>query len=638
MQKHKTMKKQLLTLFSIFIISLSFAQSYPSWIANNLFPDANISVSTTIAIDPSGNILVAGTIYDIDFPYENIFVAKYDAQGEQIWLQTFSSQDTMSNEPNTICTDDQGNAYITFMRHNAPQTFWSIAVQKYSATNGTIQWTSELSEAQFNGFEWQVKPKYMSIDNNYLYVAGTKFETGVSGSEILTMKLDFNGNILWHETHSGSGLYANAKSITVDQAGNVYVAGDAWNTSIDYCLIKYDPNGNMVWDAFLDGDIYHDTDIAEYVVVDNSGNVYVTGYNQISSTLTDIVTAKYNQNGVFQWKQSYGNPDYRDNNAYYLAITDEGDLLVGGYSAYEDPYPGSGKDFILLKYSPSGNLIWEARYDYNNYLNDHPFGFDMGPEGNVYICGITMKPCYVYKFITAVKVDPQGEIAWDVRWPNLYGTPWEIAVVDNGEFFVAAGSFDSIQSETATIIHYETGDPPSYEADMLDIYFEAQVAPPFIDYDNQSVIVTVHDTANIEFLVPYITRSEFSCMYPEDEVVTSFIEPIWYNITSFDDQTEKWWIVHVEGGYVGDNENKISDFEIYPNPVKDKFKIKSQKLKAESATIELFDLNGRQILEKHIPAGRETVEINVSHLKSGVYYCKISTDEYSTTKKLIIQK
>jgi len=629
------MKKQLL-IFTLLIhrslcvggllvlCTFAFAQSYPSWIANDLFPDANSSVATTIDIDPSGNILIAGTIYDIELPYENIFVAKYNAQGEQVWLQTFSSQDTMSEVPNTLCTDDQGNAYITFMRHNAPQTYWSIAVQKYSATDGTILWTSELSEAQFNGFEWQVKPKYMCIDNNYLYVAGTKFETGVSGSKMLTMKLDFSGNILWHETHSGSGIYANAKSITVDQSGYLYVAGDAWNASIDYCLIKYDPSGNLVWDAFLDGDIYHDTDIAEYVLVDNGGNVYITGYNQ---------------SGVFQWKQNYGNPDYRDNNAYYLAMTDDGDLLVGGYSAYENPYPGSGKDYILLKYSPSGNLIWDARYDYHNYLNDHPFAFDMGPEGNVYISGITMKACYVYKFITAVKVNPQGEISWDIRVPDLFGTPWELAVIDEDEFVVAAGSFDSIQVETATLVHYQSGEPPVYEADMLDIYFESQVAPPVIDYENQSVIATVHDTANIEFLIPYITRSEHSCMYPEDGVVTSFIEPIWYNITSFDDQTEKWWIVHVEGGYVGESEIQTTEnIQIFPNPAQSIIGLQSAVLSWQSADLAIYDLNGRKLIEKFLPKGKETVQVNVSGLENGVYFIQLQFENQTITKKLIIQK
>jgi len=612
------------------LCTFSFAQSYPSWISNGHFPDIGASAATAIATDPSGNVFLAGSAGDV-------FVIKHNPNGEVVWLQSYDSGDTICERPNTLCVDNQGNAYITFMKHTPGGGYWSIAVQKYDGGSGIILWTSELADAQFNGFEWQVKPTFMTIDNNHLYVAGTKFDPVSGDREMLAMKIGFNGNIIWTATHAGSGN-SNSKSIAVDASGNVYIAGDAWNASIDYCVVKFDSNGNLVWDAFLDGDIYHNTDIAEAVLVDDGGNVYITGYNQVSSHQTDIVTAKYDQNGVFQWKQSYGNPGYVDNNAYYLEIANDGNLLVGGYSAYENPYPGSGKDYILLKYSASGTLIWETRYDYQDFLNDHPFDFAMDDEGNLYICGITMKRCYIHTFITAIKVEAQGNIEWDVRVPNLYGTPWEIAVIDEDEFVVAAGSFDTIQVEDATAIHYEAGTPPDYMADMLDVYFESQVAPPFIDYDNQRVTATVHDTANIEFLVPYITISEHACMYPEDEVVTSFIEPIWYNITSFDDQIEKWWIVDVEGGYVEVGEYERDDLLIYPNPAKDKFKVQSSKSKVVVSEIKIYDLNGRKMIEKLFPVGSETIEIDVSGLKSGVYFCRLISENKSVTKKLIIQK
>jgi hypothetical protein len=55
-------------------------------------------------------------------------------------------------------------------------------------------------------------------------------------------------------------------------------------------------------------------------------------------------------------------------------------------------------------------------------------------------------------------------------------------------------------------------------------------------------------------------------------------------------------------------------------------------------TVELFDLNGRKLLENYFPAGNETTEIDVSHLQNGVYFCRLIVDEKNTIKKLIIQK
>ncbi|HOP13783.1 MAG TPA: T9SS type A sorting domain-containing protein [Lentimicrobium sp.] len=625
------MKKIIPLLLSALLTAETSAQVFPSWISNNHFPGASSSSATAVNVDQSGNVFTGGT-------QGNNFVMKHNPDGDVLWVQTYECGDTISEAPNTLCIDNQGNAYITFMKHTPGGTYWSVAVQKYNGSNGAISWTSELPDAQFNGFEWQVKPTYMTIDENYLYVAGTKFEPGVPGSEMLVMKLDFAGQILWDETVAGTGIYANAKSICVDQSGYVYVAGDAWNASIDYCVAKFDPDGNLVWDEFLDGEVYHSTDIAERVLVDDAGNVYITGYNQISSNLTDIVTVKYNQNGVFQWKHSYGNPGYRDNNAYFLAITDAGDLLVGGYSAYEDPYPGTGKDYILLKYSPSGTLIWGARYDHRNFLNDHPFDFDMGPSGDVYICGITMKSCYSYTFVTIVKINPQGEIVWDVWVPRLYGIPWEIEVIDDDDFVVAAAAFDSVQVNDATAIRYQTAAPPVYEADVLDVFFESQVLPPVIDYENQRIIATVHDTTSLASLVPFITRSEHSCMYPEDEIVTSFIEPVWYNITSFDEETEKWWYLIVQGGHVGIEDFNNQALQLFPNPARGLCHIFLPEPAATNTMISLRDLNGRLLIEEQIQAGTGEAEIDVSALENGLYFCIITTGKTSLTNKIIVQQ
>jgi hypothetical protein len=53
-------------------------------------------------------------------------------------------------------------------------------------------------------------------------------------------------------------------------------------------------------------------------------------------------------------------------------------------------------------------------------------------------------------------------------------------------------------------------------------------------------------------------------------------------------------------------------------------------------TIEIYDLNGRKLLERQIPKGSESIEIDVSSLESGVYFCRLNNENISVTKKLII--
>ena len=60
--------------------------------------------------------------------------------------------------------------------------------------------------------------------------------------------------------------------------------------------------------------------------------------------------------------------------------------------------------------------------------------------------------------------------------------------------------------------------------------------------------------------------------------------------------------------------------------------------KVEDAKIEIYDLNGGLLLNKQFPAGTEEIEIDVSGLQSGIYFCKLITEKGNATKKLIIQK
>lgn len=80
------------------------------------------------------------------------------------------------------------------------------------------------------------------------------------------------------------------------------------------------------------------------------------------------------------------------------------------------------------------------------------------------------------------------------------------------------------------------------------------------------------------------------------------------------------------------------EFAIYPNPAMEKFSVQHLTPKVGGAIIEFYDLSGRKLLEKTMETGVEYIEIDVSIWKSGVYFCKISTDKNSITKKLIVQQ
>ncbi|WP_452226244.1 T9SS type A sorting domain-containing protein [Lacinutrix cladophorae] len=76
------------------------------------------------------------------------------------------------------------------------------------------------------------------------------------------------------------------------------------------------------------------------------------------------------------------------------------------------------------------------------------------------------------------------------------------------------------------------------------------------------------------------------------------------------------------------NEVKI---KIYPNPVTDYLKIESNPLK--EASVAIFDLNGRKILNHTYSVNNNA--INVTKLHAGVYFISIKVNGVQTTKKFI---
>ena len=102
-------------------------------------------------------------------------------------------------------------------------------------------------------------------------------------------------------------------------------------TSYDYTTIKYNAFGLQQWVARYDGSGNSD-DRATALAVDTTGNVYVTGYSQDSSTSYDYATIKYNAFGVRQWITRYDGQGNSYDYAIALAVNAAKNVYVTGYS------------------------------------------------------------------------------------------------------------------------------------------------------------------------------------------------------------------------------------------------------------------------------------------------------------------
>jgi hypothetical protein len=83
---------------------------------------------------------------------------------------------------------------------------------------------------------------------------------------------------------------------------------------------------------------------------------------------------------------------------------------------------------------------------------------------------------------------------------------------------------------------------------------------------------------------------------------------------------------------LGTNEFQVDNFKIYPNPATNGYLYVTSKLNG-AKNISVFDVLGKQVLKNKLNGER----LDISSLKSGVYFLTIEQGKSSTTKKLIIK-
>jgi hypothetical protein len=86
----------------------------------------------------------------------------------------------------------------------------------------------------------------------------------------------------------------------------------------------------------------------------------------------------------------------------------------------------------------------------------------------------------------------------------------------------------------------------------------------------------------------------------------------------------------------GINENDFSEqVSIYPNPVADQLSISNYQSSIKK--LEFFNVYGEKIFESHFSNLTSQISVDISQL-AGIYFLKISSGNFTITKKIIVQK
>jgi hypothetical protein len=362
----------------------------------------------------------------VNFDY---LTAKYDPSGNLLWTARYDNG--AGDFGHALGVDNAGNVYVTGRSHtsSADRTFDVVTV-KYDPS-GNQQWVNRYG---VTGRDDMGLALMLDSSGNSVI---TGFGSNGTNMDMLTLKYDGNGSLLWARTYN-NGQDDSARDLTVDVSGNVYITGwsnNAANSLRDYAAIKYDSAGGQLWVSRYNGSA-DSQDIAQSVVIDGNGNVVITGwsYNGVDF---DYTTVKYNASGIEQWAVRYDNGagDF----GHVVKVDGSGNVYVTGRS--HTSLANRTFDVATVKYDSNGIQQWARRYDQSG-LDDMGLALVLGSGGNVYATGFSNNG--VTDDIVTLKLDANGNLIWVARYNNGRAESARSITLDGlGNILITGWSHDS---------------------------------------------------------------------------------------------------------------------------------------------------------------------------------------------------
>jgi len=370
------------------------------------FDNTSTDWARAFVIDRTGNLYITGESILVATAYDYATI-KYNSRGVKQWVAYYNGSEHFSSDDGAaLAADNEGNVYVT---GNSTGDFLTI---KYSAT-GVRQWM-----ARYGTRKSDDAPIGIALDdfNNVYVVGGSYAGDGVTPNSVVTIKYNTSGVQKWVARYSTPGTKGDVpKGMMVDKSGNVYIAGTTGRSysNADYFIIKYNSAGKQEWFAGYDERGKYDD--AAAMAVDDSGNVYVTGFSQGFLSNQDIATLKYNTNGQKQWQRRYK----REGSAYgYLAsgiaVDHRGNVFVIGHDA---------NDYTVIKYDHAGTFKWNAYRGETAAPYTGHWANDVAVDkiGNIYVTGYNrtniVGDSVVYK---TIKYNPAGTKQWTAQFKTGY--------------------------------------------------------------------------------------------------------------------------------------------------------------------------------------------------------------------------
>ena len=273
-----------------------------------------------VVTDSLGNTYLAGHTWNFGAGYYDMVLVKYDGNGLQQWNYTWGGN--KSDYCYGVAVDSSGNIILAGSTSSFGAGSSDMVLVKHDE-NGVLQWNRTWGGGEIDDAYG------VTVDSSgNIYLAGGTYSFGAGEYDMVLVKYDGNGVQQWNRTWGGTSD-DNGYGVAVDSSSNIYLAGRTYSFgsgSSDMVLVKYDGNGVQQWNRTWGGD---SIDRGNEVAVDSLGNIFLAGYtSSFVAGISDMVLVKYDGIGVQQWNYTWGGDSW--DHGFGMVVDSSGNIYLAG--------------------------------------------------------------------------------------------------------------------------------------------------------------------------------------------------------------------------------------------------------------------------------------------------------------------
>jgi hypothetical protein len=253
-------------------------------------------------------------------------------------------------------------------------------------------------------------------DGGYIIVGSTELDT--RGYDVLVIKTDAKGNLIWTKHYGGSGDDFGRSVQQTGEGGYIVLGEYAGSSSRQMWLIKLNSEGDQEWSRDYG---YNDQDecAAELQLTSDRGYILIGTTHPLSLQLDmedKAFLVKTDGFGNTQWYEEKGYDFYLQSGASIQQTLDGGYIFTGMTNRFDQTAMNEYGDIWLVKLGQDGGTIWYPHYGVEGVL-EQGTSVRQTKDGGYIVAGETGPLSNID--ILLYRFDSSSRLLWGIK--NLGG-------------------------------------------------------------------------------------------------------------------------------------------------------------------------------------------------------------------------